>query len=462
MRSSLRKFIKDKAFYKMVLAVALPVMAQNAVSQLVNVLDNLMVGAVGTEQMSGVTIANQFIFIFNVCLFGGLSGPGIFGAQYYGKKDAEGIKRIFRLKIWIALVLLFLALFIFVFFPETLIGLFLHESDSALSIGLTLESGLKYLKVMLWGLAPFALSQVYASTLRECRETLLPMKASMSAVAVNLLGNWLLIGGNLGCPALGVEGAAIATVLSRYVEIGILLFCSHRKKERFFYFKGIYSTLRVPWPRVSHVLWRGFPLLINETLWSGGMTMLNGLYSTHGLTAVAATNINSTFSNLFNVVFLALGSSIGIVVGNLLGDDKLKEARDTDTGMIAFSVGTCFVMGALLASLSGILPLMYNTTAEVRSAASGMLLITACCMPLQAFSQASYFTLRSGGLTGLTMLMDSGFTWGIMVPAAYITCRLTSLPLLPCYFIVTFTEIIKNVICFICIRSDRWLKNIVG
>lgn len=445
----------------MVLAVALPVMAQNAVSQLVNVLDNLMVGAVGTEQMSGVTIANQFIFIFNVCIFGGLSGPGIFGAQYYGKKDSEGIKRIFRLKIWIAFVILLLALVIFGFYPETLIGLYLHESDSTLSIADTLQSGLIYLRVMLWGLAPFALSQVYASTLRECRETLLPMKASMTAVAVNLFGNWLLIGGNLGCPAMGVEGAAIATVLSRYVELAILLFSSHRKKERFFYLNGVYSTLTVPWHRVAHVLLRGFPLLINELLWSGGMAMLNGLYSTHGLTAVAATNINSTFSNLFNVVFLSLGSSIGIVVGNLLGDDKLAEARETDTGMIAFSVGTCFVMGGMLALLSGVLPLMYNTTAEVRSSASGMLLITAACMPLQAFSQASYFTLRSGGLTGITMLMDSGFTWGIMVPAAYITCRLTSLSLLPCYFIVTFTEIIKVIIGYFCIRSDRWLKNIV-
>ena len=460
MRSLFRKLYKDKAFYKMVLAVALPVMAQNAVSQLVNVLDNLMVGAIGTEQMSGVTISNQFIFIFNLCVFGGLSGPGIFGAQYYGKKDAEGIKRIFRLKLWIAGLLTILALLLFGLCPDALIRLFLHESNSELSLTDTLQSGLSYLRIMLWGLVPFALSMIYASTLRECRETLLPMKASMTAVGVNLLGNWLLIGGNLGFPALGVKGAAIATVISRYVELAILLISVHGKKKRFFYFVGAYDTIRVPWHRASHVLIRGLPLLINETLWSGGMTTLNALYSTHGLTAVAACNINSTFSNLFNVVFLSLGSSIGIVVGNLLGDNELKEARETDTAMIAFSVTTCFVMGGLLASLSHVFPLMYNTTDEVRSVASGMLLITAACMPLQAFSQASYFTLRSGGLTGITMLMDSGFTWAIAVPAAYITCRLTGLSLLPCYFIVTFTEIIKVVIGYFCIRSDRWLKNI--
>ena len=461
MRPFFKKFIKDKSFYKMVLAVALPVMAQNAVSQLVNVLDNLMVGATGTEQMSGVTIANQFIFIFNLCLFGGLSGPGIFGAQYFGKKDDEGIRRIFRLKLWIAGLLLFAALFLFGLFPGSLIRLFLHESNEALSLTQTLESGLGYFAIMLWGLPPFALSMVYASTLRECRETLLPMKASMAAVGVNLVGNWLLISGHLGFPALGVRGAAIATVISRYVELGILLFSVHTRKDRFFYFKGAYRTILVPWHRAAYVLRRGFPLLINETLWSGGMTMLNGMYSTHGLTAVAATNINSTFSNLFNVVFLSLGSSIGIVVGNLLGEDKLKEARETDTAMIAFSVASCFVMGGLLASLSGVFPRMYNTTEAVREAASGMLLITALAMPFQAFSQASYFTLRSGGLTGITMLMDSGFTWCIAVPAAFITCRLTDLPLLPCYFIVTMTEIIKVTIGFFCIRSDRWLKNIV-
>lgn len=461
MKSFLKKIVKDRAFYKMVLTVALPIMAQNAITQLVNVLDNLMVGSIGTEQMSGVTIASQFVFIFGLAIFGGLSGLGIFGAQYYGKKDVKGIKRIFRLKLWVCGLITVAALLIFILIPEKLMGLFLHESDSTLSLALTAESSLEYLKIMLWGLPPYAFTLIYASTLRECRETLLPMKASIAAVVVNLLGNWLLIGGNLGCPALGVRGAALATILSRYVEFGILLFAVHTQKERFYYFNGAYSTMRVPWSYASHILWRGFPLLINETLWSFGMTALNAMYSMHGLTAVAATNINSTFCNLFNVVFLSLGGSIGIVVGNLLGEDKLEEARETDTAMIAFSVASCFVMGALLAAVSGILPRLYNTTAQVRTAASGMLLITAAAMPMHAFNHASYFTLRSGGLTGITMLMDSGFTWVIAVPTAYITCRLTSLSLLPCYFIVVFVEIIKVAVCFFLVRSGYWIKNIV-
>lgn len=460
---SLKKYlIRDKAFYKLVLAVALPVMAQNAVSQLVNVLDNLMVGSMGTEQMSGVTIANQFIFIFNLALYGGLSGPGIFGAQYYGKKDEEGLRGIFRLKIWVAVVITLLALAIFGFAPRTLVDLFIHEGGEALDADLTMQSALEYFRVLQWGHVPFAISMVYATTLRECRDTMLPMRASIAAVLVNLTGNWLLIGGNLGFPALGVRGAAIATVVSRYVECGILVVSAHAQKEKHPYLEGLYKTLRVTGSKTWYVLFKGLPILLNELLWSGGMTMLNGLYSCHGLTAVAATNINSTFANLFNVAFIALGSSIGIVVGNMLGENRLEEARDTDYAMIIFSMETCIVMGALLALGAKYLPLLYNTTDAVREAASGMLLVTACLMPINAWNHGAYFTMRSGGLTGLTMLMDSGFTWVVCVPVAYITCKLSGLSLIPCYLIVSLMELVKMLISSRLVLSGRWLKNIVN
>ena len=455
-----KKIIRDRAFYAMVLSVALPVIAQNGISQFVNVLDNLMVGSMGTEQMSGVAIANQLIFVFDLFLFGGLSGPGIFGAQFFGRRDTVGLRSIFRMKLVLCGILCTAFMGAFALMPEPLVRLFLHESGEGHSIEETLRAALSYLAVMQLGHIPYALSMAMASSMRECRETMLPMKASVAAVAVNLTGNWLLIGGNLGCPALGVTGAAIATVVSRYVEFGILLIPALRNRERFFYLGGVFARLHIRRSFLKSVVLKSLPLLINEGLWALGMTTLNAFYSLHGLTAVAAINIHATVNDLFAVVFLSIGSSIGIIVGNLLGEGKLREARDTDTGMIAFSVGACFLMGLLLAVAAPFFPRLYNTTADVRETATRLLLVTACLMPLHAFNHGTYFTLRTGGLTGVTLLFDSGYTWAIAVPAALLVCKYTSLSLLPCFIIVSCMEFLKAFAGFFMVKSDRWLRTI--
>ena len=204
-------WIGDRAFYGMTLGLALPVMAQNGITQLVNMLDNIMVGSVGTEPMSGVAICNTLIFVFNLCVFGALSGAGIYGAQFFGRGDRDGVRSVFRFKIWTAALISLAGICVLSVFPERLIGAFLHESESGADLASALAHGKSYLAVMLWGLPAHALSQAYSTSLRECRETMLPMKASAAAVLVNLAGNWILIYGRFGAPALGVTGAAIAT-----------------------------------------------------------------------------------------------------------------------------------------------------------------------------------------------------------------------------------------------------------
>ena len=214
----LKKFIGDKAFYKMAIKVTLPIMLQNLITNFVSLLDNLMVGALGTEQMSGVSIVNQLLFIFNLAIFGALSGAGIFTSQFYGKKDDDGIRYTIRYKLGITLLIFLAGIVIFNTLDERLISLYLHESDGAGDIALTLSYAQNYLKTMLWGLLPFCVAQIFSSTLRETGETVAPMVAGFIAVAVNCCFNWVLIFGKLGFPALGVEGAAIATITSRYVE----------------------------------------------------------------------------------------------------------------------------------------------------------------------------------------------------------------------------------------------------
>lgn len=461
MTKALRKLIGTRAFYRAVLAIVVPIVIQNGITQFVTVLDNIMVGRLGTEQMSGVAIANQLIFVFNLTIFGGLSGAGIFGAQYAGKGDTDGMRHVLRFKLWTCAVVSAVSLIVLGFFAKPLLGLFLHQGSSEGDLAATLEFGRQYLFIMLIGLFPHSIAQCYASSLREAKETFVPMIASGTAVALNLILNFLLIFGKLGFPALGVRGAAIATVVSRFVELTIIVSWAHRHTLRFAFFSGLYRSMRLPRKLARDIILKGMPLLINETLWSLGMTTLQQRYSTRGLAAVAGLNISSTVSNLFNIVFMSIGSSIGIIVGNLLGANKLDEARDTDRKIIALSLFTCFFFGIMLAVASPYIPRLYNTTDEVRSLASKLLRISAASMPFISFTHACYFTLRSGGQTKITMLFDSCFVWLICIPLAYVLSKFTQMSIIPLYIIVTSTELIKCALGYFFVKSDKWLINIV-
>ena len=458
----IRKLFGDKAFYRMVLAIAVPVMVQSGITQFVSLLDNLMVGRIGTEEFGGVAIANQLIFVFNLCIFGGLSGAGIFSAQFSGKNDVDGMRHVLRFKLYFVIAASVLGILILHFFDSLLISLFLHEGSEEGDLVKTLNFGLDYLKIMLIGLPLYAVSQCYASSLKETGETFIPMIGSGTAVLVNLAFNYILIFGKFGFPVMGVKGAAIATVLSRVVELAIIAIWAHTHTKRFGFFSKLYSSFRVPKALTFDIIKKGSPLMFNELLWSMGMSTLTACYSMRGLATVNALNISSTVSNLFNVVFMAIGSSIAIIVGNLLGAGKFEEARDTDRKIITMSVLGCFIFGSLLAVSAKYIPNLYETTDEVKSLATSFLLICAVSMPFNAFTHGCYFTLRSGGQTKITMAFDSCFVWVICIPLAYCLANFTSIPIIPMFIICTATELIKCVIGYFFVKSDRWVKNIVN
>lgn len=457
-----KKFIGDKKFYKMVLLIAVPIMIQNGITNFVSLLDNIMVGQVGTNQMSGVAIANQLIFVYNLCIFGGMSGPGIFGAQFYGQRNEEGLRYVFRFKLILGVVITALFMLIFSFFGEPLISLYLDESNTAQANAETLKYAMQYLRIMMVGLIPFVGVQIYASTLRETSEAILPMKAGIVAVFVNLVLNYCLILGNFGFPRLGVEGAAIATVTARFVEMFIVIFWTHRHKETNHYIVGVYQSLHIPKKLAVQIIRKGTPLLMNEALWAMGMAMLLQCYSVRGLDVVAGMNISNTIINLFNITFMALGSSVSIIVGKLLGAGKMEEAVDTDRKLIAFSVASCILIAVVAILLAPLFPELYNTEPAVKNYAKEFIIIAAAFMPQHAFLHSAYFTLRSGGKTGITFLFDSGFIWVVSIPLAFCLSRFTGLPIEPIYIICQASEIIKSVIGFVLLKKGVWVNNIVG
>ena len=452
----------DRDFYAQVVAVVVPIIIQNTVSNVVSLLDNVMVGRVGTLQMSAVAIVNQLLFVFNLCIFGGLAGAGIFATQYAGAHDDKGVRDCFRVKWMIALSMLACALVVLIAFPKRLIGMYLEQETAQADAAATLGFGMDYLTVMLWGLLPFGVSQVYASTLREVGETRLPMFASVAAILVNLVFNYFLIFGKCGFPELGVTGAAIATVLSRYVETAVIMVYTHMKSHHFGFIRGAYRSLRVPKPLMISILRRGTPLLVNEFLWSSGMAVLLQCYSVRGLDVVAACNIATTVSNLFKVVFLSMGNAVAIMVGQALGANDIERAKNCTWRLMTLSVGSNLIMATLLALFAPAIPNIYNTEPHVRQIATQLIYVVAVMMPAYSFSHCCYFTLRSGGKTIITFLFDSVFTWCVNVPAAWLLAYKTGLGIVPLYFGVQALEMVKVVVGFVLVKKGVWIHNIVA
>ena len=456
------KFIGDRDFYKKVLLIALPMIGQNAISSFVSFLDNIMVGKIGTEQMSGVAIVNQLVFVFAICIFGGVSGAGIFGTQFYGKGDYEGQKYAFRFKLMAASLIVLVALLLGIFAGTELIQLYLSDSGEVGDIQLALKYGEEYLAIMLWGLIPFALSQTYVSSIRETGHTMVPMIAGISAMAINLVLDILLIFGIGPFPMLGVQGAAIATVIARIAECAIVVIWTHANKKQNPYIVGAFRSAYIPKGILKDMLIKGTPLMMNEMFWAMGMAAIVQCYAVRGLEVVAAQNISSTITNLFNIVYLQLGCCISIIIGQQLGAGKIEEARDTNRKLIFFDVACCTGVALIMMIVGRWFPNIYATEESIKALARVFIMVSAAIMPINAFCHCTYFTLRSGGKTVVTFLFDSVYTWVLVIPVATILAKYTTLPIITVFILVQSLEFIKAIIGFFMVKSGVWLQNIVA
>lgn len=448
-------------YYKRMITIAFPIMIQNGVTNFVNMLDNIMVGQVGTLQMTSVSIVNQLIFVFNLCIFGALSGAGIFTAQFYGKKDDEGVKNTLQFKIVSAIILTLAGLAVFILFGDNLISAYIQSDSDPQDIALVASYSKSYLNIMLWGNLPFAIASAYASTMRETNDRVIPMISTVTAVFINLILNYILIFGHFGAPEMGIEGAAIATVIARFVECGILMVWGHTHKKKYPFLKRVVSKTTLTKEQIKKIIIVSTPLLINEGLWSMGMAFLNQCYSVRGLSVVAAINIVNTLNNVFNVAFIAFGSAIGIILSQMLGAGKKDEAAKSGPRMIFFATSVVLGFAVVMMCFSRLFPGIYNTEQEVKDLASTIIIVIAAFMPVQAFTNACYFTLRSGGKTFITFLFDSGFVWMVSVPLAFCLSRFTEVPIVPLYITVLSADIIKCILGYAFVHKGVWLNTVV-
>ncbi len=459
-----QKYIGDRAFYRLMLTIAIPLIIQQGITSFVSLLDNLMVGSLpGEEPLSGVSIVNQLINVYYLTLFGGLSGASIFGAQFYGVGDWKGMRNTFRFRMLFGIGVTAIAVAVFLLWGDSLAMLFLNnENNTPEAVALTMEHAMSYLKIAVWGLIPFMLSQVYVNLLRETGETFHPMLSSVMAILTNLVLNYCLIFGHFGFPKMGVAGAALATVIARVLEALYVIIYTHLKWERFQYIKGAYRSPAIPAELCRRIVVTGTPLMFNELLWSLGMTVIAGNYATRGLEVVAATNIATTAWNLFSIIMMAMGSVVAIMVGQQLGAGDIEGAKDIDRKLIFVTEVIHIAIGILLILTAGLLPMLYEVSQSTKNMASAMLRIQGLVLPVHSYVHVAYFTIRSGGKTVVTFLFDCFYTWCVPVVVSYVVCCLTDLPILACYGIVQALDLIKMAIAMPMLKSGFWAKNIIS
>lgn len=453
--------MNKKTIYKMALSLAVPMMIQSGITNAVGLIDNLMVGSLGTESITAVSIAGQLLFVFSLAVFGGLSGPGIYLAQYFGQNNQEGMKNVFRIKCFFVSILVLAGIAIFWFFGNNLILLYFQGEAGAMDPELTLRLANDYLRIMLIGLVPFGITQIYAGSLRETGESIKPMVAGIGSVVTDILFNYLLIYGKFGFPRLEVRGAAIASVIARFAEVLIILIWTYAAKKKHTFLIGAFSKLTVPATLMKTILIKSMPIFVNEFMWAGGMAFMTQCFSVRGLEVIAGSNICNAICNLLNIVFISLGNAIGIIIGQMLGASKLVEAKNSSLKLMRFTAVLCAGLTVILIALAPFFPRLYETTDFVRTIGRNMIIINALFFPVQGYLNSLYFTLRSGGKTVITFLFDSVFTWVVSIPIAFFLNNYTGLSIYLIFALIQLADIIKLAIGYVLIRKGVWITNLV-
>lgn len=460
-KKMVKRLIGNKQFYKNLLLISVPIILSQLISQLVNVMDSLMVGKLLTEEFTGVSIANQFLFIFNLAIFGAISGPSIFATQYHGANDIEGVKETIRYKWVVSLVILVLGILILIFFSNQLFTAFVNgEEYSKLDPVLVLTSGKKYLLIMLFGLPFFTLSEIYSSNLREAKQTVIPLIANFAAVGINICLNYLLIFGKFGFPTLGVKGAALATVISRIFAF-LIVFIYSLVNKKFNYSNCIFKRFLPKADSFKRIFSKSYLLLFNEIIWSLGMTLINYAFSLKGLEVVAAINIVSIFVNLFGLFGSSVGTGIAILIGQQLGAAKFEEVKNDTDKYLFFSIILGVMVAVMMFMIRNIIPKLYDMEPSVIEIASKLIMISALIVPIRVYSVTCYFIIRSGGKVLITFLFDSVFTIVIRFTVTFLFAKFSHMNIYGIYLISELLEIIKIVIGTLLVKKGIWIHNIV-
>ncbi len=448
----------DISFSKKVFIVALPIIIQQMIMALAQLVDNLMVGSLGEAAIAGVGASNMLFSIVLYLGFGIIEGCSIFSAQQYGANQLDKLKHTFVTSIYFALLLGILSTLIVGIFNNNLISIFIN-GDTQVSVD-ALKLGIDYTKIAIFSYLFMSLSTAIGSSFRAIGSTKFPMFAGIVAIFTNTTLNYILIFGNFGFEAHGVEGAAIATVISRGLELCILIGLMYFNSVEFL--PKLKHFVTIPIELFKSISLKVIPLTINEFAWAFGRSAIMALYGARSAEEFAAVQISNTMANLLFVAMSGFSVAVSVVIGQELGRGNLEHAKDSAKKLLTLGFYISLFITIVGFILVFILPLFYNSVSDsTMFLARAFLATMAICFPIYLVTATIFFTLRAGGDAKGVLIMDGIYMWLITVPATFILVEFTDLSILVIYILMQLFDVIKLVIAIYIFKKYNWLKKIV-
>lgn len=447
----IRDFFGDKAFYKQIISISLPIMAQQFVTSFVNLIDNVMVGGVGQAALTSVTVANRFYMIASSILFGLTGAAGIFISQNYGAGKHERCQKILNINLSMSILIMTAFMSVLFVAPEWTVHLFSKTPE-------IVELSLDYIVFAKYTYIPYAISMSVMMSMRAIGMNKIQLKIGIATVLTNTVLNYILIYGKLGAPAMGVKGAALATMVARLLEMTIYLVLLIRQKH--YYRLDLKGLVLLDWGMMKAMVSKAIPLTANELFFSVGMSLIFKSYMRCDELLVAAISVVDTVMNLAFIVFGGLSSAIAIFIGGKLGAGKLDEAKGDAKKIIVFGMIVSMALGSILFLVAPFIHHLYELSPEAIHALETLVRIKSILMPIYVINVCTFFILRAGGAAMSTMIIDSGFLWAGPVLVSTVLSLFTSMDLVTLYITVELLDLVKMFFAFWFLGQGKWVRNL--
>lgn len=450
----LREIFIDKAFYKKLMIIAVPIVLQNLIGSSLNMVDTLMIGMVGENQLAAVGLANQFFLIILMGITGITSGTAIFTSQYWGKKDLSNVKRMLGICLISSVAVTAVGTTFVLVFPRQIMRFFTPDLE-------VVTLGAQYLRVVAISYIFTAITFSFNFSLRSIGKTALPMVVSVIALIVNVAFNWIFIFGNLGAPVLGVVGAALATTIARIVETLILVGTVYARKSVLA--AKFHELIDISKELISRVTVPVLFVVLNELCWGLGMVVYSAAYGHIGAGAAASVQISNTVANLSTVLVFGLAGAAATIVGNKIGEGDEEGGKLYAKRIAVVSVIFAFFISTGLALSSPAIVGLFAVSQQVASASLTILYITSGILVLRTFNVVVIIgILRGGGDAKVALYIEIATMWFVGVPMALLGAFVLKWPIEAVFAMVALEEVAKFILCIYRFKSGKWAHNIIG